>query len=267
MTVAIRELPCDPRIANFFIESQASHVCERHDEWDGQEPDGQWWNPHSVFGIPDRSPVDDRFLLLFHGFNPSLPTSPQQSPPSFELFPEETTPDRSGAFAITLTADKSVSTLWAMTHSEEPKLHEALATAHDDAVRTALDLAILQYCSWGRRTGNNGTEVLPGKILGATFLHQASQAGNPHLHTHCLIFNLAEVGDHDWVPLHPEPLHEWLQVTASFYRSAMAWDITRKMGLAIEKYGPDDALIRIPGLPQDLIDHWTDPPHHRDLPF
>ena len=246
MTAAIHELPCDPRIANFFIESQASHICEPHDEWNGHEPDGQWWNPHSLFDIPDRRTVDDRFLLLFHGFNPSMPTPSQQSPPSFQLFPEDTTPDRSAAFAITLAADKSISTLWAITHSEKPELNQALATAHDTAVRAALDHTILNYCSWGRRARSNATEVLPGKILGATFSHQASQAGNPHLHTHCLIFNLAEIGHRDWVPLHAEPLHEWLQVAASFYRSSMAWDITRKIGLAIEKYGPDNALIRIP---------------------
>ena len=98
-------------------------------------------------------------------------------------------PRKVRAFDLTFSAPKSVSLLWAF--ASEP-VAEAVAAAHREAVEAALGLleenaAVARVQSQGsrRRVATQGWVV-------AGFTRRTSREGDPQLHTHCLVPNLAQ---------------------------------------------------------------------------
>ena len=245
--------------ADYYIESQASHRPPGEYYLAGEEPDGVWYNPHGLFGLEDGRRVDaNAFHRLHQGYAPFNPNDENDNGEPLKLTRNAGSETRTAAFDLTFGADKSVSTLWAMTHGEDDHIHNELARAHDDAVRTALDLIINKYCAWTRRRGEDGTlEAMRAKIMAATFQHQSSRDNEPHLHTHCVIFNAALADDGKWRSLHAKPLYDWYRTAGSIYRLALAYNITQRFGFAVERHGRDNAFFRICGVPQDLQKHWS----------
>ncbi len=245
--------------ADYYIQSQASHRPAGEYYTGGEEPDGVWYNPHGIFGLEDGGRVDaNAFYQLHQGYAPFNPDDPNDLGEKVKLTRNAGSDTRVAAFDLTFSADKSVSTLWAMTHGEDDQMHHELARAHDDAVRTALDLIINKNCAWTRRLGDHGKlESVPAKIIASTFQHQSSRENEPQLHTHCIVFNAALADDGKWRSLHARPLYEWYKTAGSIYRLALAHNITQRLGLAVERHGRDGQFFRIRGVPQDLQEHWS----------
>ena len=242
--------------ADYYVQSQASHrppgdyyVC-------GEEPDGRWWNPHGLFGLEDGGRVLDKaFYRLHAGIDPVNPYREDNPRERNKLNQNIDRKDRTAALDLTFSADKSVSTLWAMSHGE---LHDELAKAHDDAVRTALDLIIAKHASLTRHRPDGGAlEVIPAKIMAAMFQHGSSRAGDPQLHTHCVIFNAALADDGKWRTLHSQAIYAWYKTAGSVYKSALAWNLEQRLGLQTERHGRDGEDIRIKGVPQELQSEWS----------
>ncbi|MCY4319594.1 MAG: relaxase domain-containing protein [Alphaproteobacteria bacterium] len=259
MVGTLAKVSSDRAAADYYIQSQASHRPAGEYYLAGEEPDGLWWNPHGLFGLEDGRRVDaNTFYRLHQGYAPFNPNDPNDLGEPVKLTRNAGSENRVAAFDLTFSPDKSVSTLWAMTHGEDDRLHRELARAHDDAVRTALDLIVDKHCAWTRRRGEDGTlEATRARIMAATFQHQSSRENEPQLHTHCVIFNAALSDDGRWRSLHARPLYEWRRTAGSIYRLALAWNITQRLGLAVERHGRDNAFFRIRGVPQDLQDHWS----------
>ena len=245
--------------ADYYIHSQASHRPAGEYYTGGEEPDGVWYNPHGLFGLEDGRRVDaNAFYQLHQGYAPFDPEDPNDLGEKVKLTRNAGSDTRVAAFDLTFSADKSVSTLWAMAHGEDDHLHRELARAHDDAVRSALELIVNKHCAWTRRRGEDGDlEDLPARIMAATFQHQSSRENEPQLHTHCIVFNAALADDGKWRSLHARPLYEWYKTAGSIYRLALAWNITQRLGLAVERHGRDGEFFRIRGVPEDLRDHWS----------
>ena len=245
--------------ADYYIHSQASHRPVGDYYLAGEEPDGVWYNPHGLFGLEDGRRVDaNAFYRLHQGYAPFNPDDPNDLGEEVKLTRNAGSDTRVAAFDLTFSADKSVSTLWAMTHGEDDHMHRELARAHDDAVRSALDVIVNKNCAWTRRLGDDGKlESIPAKIMAATFQHQSSRENEPQLHTHCIVFNAALADDGKWRSLHARPLYEWYKTAGSTYRLALAYNITRRLGLAVERHGRDGEFFRIRGVPEDLQDHWS----------
>ena len=245
--------------ADYYIHSQASHRPAGEYYTGGEEPDGVWYNPHGLFGLEDGRRVDaNAFYQLHQGYAPFNPDDPNDLGEKVRLTRNAGSDTRVAAFDLTFSADKSVSTLWAITHGEDDHMHRELARAHDDAVRSALDLIVNKHCAWTRRRGQDGElEDLPAKIMAATFQHQSSRENEPQLHTHCIVFNAALADDGKWRSLHARPLYEWYKTAGSIYRLALAYNITQRLGLAVERHGRDGEFFRIRGAPEDLRDHWS----------
>ena len=245
--------------ADYYIHSQASHRPPGEYYTGGEEPDGVWYNPHELFGLEDGRRVDaNAFYQLHQGYAPFDPEDPNDLGERVKLTRNAGSDTRVAAFDLTFSADKSVSTLWAMTHGEDDHMHRELARAHDDAVRSALELIVNKHCAWTRRRGEDGElEDLPARIMAATFQHQSSRENEPQLHTHCIVFNAALADDGKWRSLHARPLYEWYKTAGSIYRLALAWNVTQRLGLAVERHGRDGEFFRIRGVPEDLRDHWS----------
>lgn len=65
---------------------------------------------------------------------------------------------------------------------------ERILEAHAHAVRSAMD-EFEAFATTRVRVGKANSDRTTGNFVGATFTHDTSRALDPHLHTHCIVFN------------------------------------------------------------------------------
>ena len=243
--------------AAYYLESQRSFRHPNEYYTAGEEPDGVWWNPSGLFGFADGGRVDGGdFHRLYHGF----------APDSGERLTRNAGSEKcSSGLDMTFSADKSVSTLWAIA---DPELRSEIERAHNDAARAALAETVLRYCAWTRLQERDGTRVVAADIMGAMFQHGTSRENDPQLHTHCTIFNAARTHrDSKYRALHQHPVYAWMKAAGAVFRNALAWNLRDRLGIHMEQYGKDNEFTRIAGFspsagaagqkPAALIAHWS----------
>ena len=234
--------------AAYYLESQRSFRHPNEYYTAGEEPDGVWFNPKSLFGLADGGKVDSSdFHRLYNGFAPSGGGKLTQNAGSER---------RSAGLDLTFSADKSFSALWAVA---DPELRAEIERAHNDAARGALEETVLRHCAYTRIRNRDGEiEVLPADISAAMFQHGTSRDNDPQLHTHCVIFNAARTHrDGKYRALHQHPVYTWMKAAGAVYRNAMAWSLQDRLGIRMEQYGKDGEFTRIAGMPEHLIGHWS----------
>ena len=234
--------------AAYYLESQRSFRHPNEYYTAGEEPDGVWFNPKGLLGLENGGKVDSGdFHRLYHGFAPDG---------SARLTRNAGSENRSPGVDMTFSADKSVSALWAVA---DPDLRDEIAQAHNDAARAALQETVFRYCAYTRirdREGRIG--VLPADIAVAMFQHGTSRENDPQLHTHCVIFNAARTReDGKWRAMHQYPVYSWAKAAGAVYRNALAWNLRERLGIRMERYGPNGGLTRIEGMPEDLQVFWS----------
>ena len=237
-----------PHKSPSYLESQRSFRHPNEYYTAGEEPDGVWFNPNGLFGLADGGKVDSSaFHRMYHGFA-------QDS--GGKLTRNAGSERRSAGLDLTFSADKSVSALWAVA---DPGLQSEIEQAHNDAARVALDETVLRHCAYTRIRNRDGEiEVLPADIFAAMFQHGTSRDNDPQLHTHCVIFNAARTHrDGKCRALHQHPVYSWMKAAGAVYRNALAWSLQERLGIRMEQYGKDGEFIRIAGMPEYLIGHWS----------
>ena len=70
----------------------------------------------------------------------------------------------------------------------------------------------------------------------ATFVHRTSRAGDPQLHTHCLVPNVIERYDGAHVAFDAHGLHEWAKAVGTLYQSELHRLLTERLGVV---WGPE----------------------------
>ena len=233
--------------ASYYMESQRSfrHPTEYYTA--GTEPDGVWFNPNDLLGLADGDKIDSKhFFRLYSGFDPNT---------GEKLTRNAGSDQRSPGLDITFSADKSVSALWAIAGED---LRTKIEDAHNGAARMALQQIFLKECSYTRiGGGKEDIRVVPAHMLGAMFQHGTSRAHDPQLHTHCVIFNAVQTEeDGRWRALHQKPLYNWVKASGAYYRAFLASNLT-DLGIKMERYGKDDAFVRIKNIPRDLEKLWS----------
>ncbi len=256
MVASLGKVSSSPESARYYIESQASHRPPGEYYLAGEEPDGVWYNPHDMFNLKDGNKVlADAFYTLHSGFHPR--NAPLDCRPRYsrKLTQNAGRENRTAAFDLTFSADKTVSAVWAMARSE---LRTEIAQAHEEAVRSALDLIVKEHCSWTRhRPDPDGDmQVIPAKLMGATFQHHSSRAGDPQLHTHAVIFNFTETEDGKFRALHAQPLYAWMRTAGAVYRNALAYNL-RQLGFDTERHGREGEMVRIKGDLDEIVQVWS----------
>ena len=234
--------------AAYYLESQRSFRHPNEYYTAGEEPDGVWFNPNSLFGLVDGGKVDSSdFHRLYNGFAPDS---------GGKLTRNAGSERRSAGLDMTFSADKSVSALWAIA---DPELRAEIERAHNDAARVALEETVLRHCAYTRIRNRDGEiEVLPADIAAAMFQHGTSRDNDPQLHTHCVIFNAARTHrDGKYRALHQHPVYTWMKAAGAVYRNTLAWSLQDRLGIRMEQYGKDGEFTRIARIPEELTGHWS----------
>ncbi len=172
--------------------------------------------------------------------------------------------ERVSGFDHLVTVPKSVSLLWGLTTDQA--VREAIEAAHKESITEALGWLESQI-SVARRGHASGGEndkhpdtihhVPTTGVIGVRFQHRATRpgegdpCGDPHLHTHVTIANLAHGQDGQWNALDAQLMYPHLR-TASFVEQAafrrLAVQKLAALGHHIEWTQPVNGHAEIKGL-------------------
>lgn len=154
-------------------------------------------------------------------------------------------------FDGTFKAPKSVSVAWALA---DQRTRQAIQQAHDAAVQDGR--AYLESEACHVRRGHAGSRREPGVgFVAATFRHRTSRAGDPHLHTHVVIANMARGPDGRWTSIvHPE-IYAEARAAGHIYQASLRRSLTSLLG--IEWSGVTEGYAEIEGVDPALCDHFS----------
>ncbi|MFW6034204.1 MAG: MobF family relaxase, partial [bacterium] len=155
-------------------------------------------------------------------------------------------------FDCTFSAPKSVSILWALGPLD---VRRQIRDAHDAAVDAAV--ALLEDEASRARRGRGGAVQVEGDgFVAAAFRHRTSREGDPQLHTHVLVANLAYApSDGRWTALDGRPLHAWAKTAGYVYEAKLRAELTRRLGVT---WGtPHKGIADIADIPTRVLRHFS----------
>ena len=239
--------------AAYYLTQQRSYRHPNEYYSGGQEPDGVWFNPTGMFGLPDGGKIDSRdFLKLYDGYSPLDGSA---------LIRSAGNPSHSPGHDFTFSVDKSVSVLWAIADAREREIIEEIV---NEAARFAVEQTLVRMCSTTRvrRPGKDGEpgeiEVVPAELIGVQFQHGDSREGDAQLHIHFLVLNVAktrEDGKYRAVNMHP--MYKWQKALGAAFGAYVAEAFGKRLGVRLEHYGENNEFLRVAGIPASQAEGWS----------
>lgn len=232
-------------IAN-TTESKNYHLDFAADDYytSGGEPPGRWAGTgiHSLINIQKTPLVDDKsYLNLIDG----------RAPDGSALVKNAGSEDRVVGWDATFSAPKSLSVLWARADDD---MRRDIQRAQANAVKHAVSRLEKHCAITGRGTGGRTLERVPG-LMAATFEHATSREMDPQLHTHLVIFNVAQRVDGSYGTIEPRPFFTWQKSAGAMYRAALAAEL-RQIGIEVES--TDNGLWwEVAGVPEGVCQHFS----------
>lgn len=206
----------------------------------GGEPPGKWSGLGCMLLKINAEVETDNFRSVFRGFAPN----------GIKLC-ESAGEDHRAGWDLTFSAPKSVSILWARSDEE---LRNKIQIGQLKAVEKALDFLEQHAAITRRGSGGNKQENVVG-LLAAMFEHSTSRAQDPHLHTHCLVANVAPRIDGSWGTLESRHFYLWQKAAGAVYRGSLANSL-RELGFGIEQL-EGELHFEVEGIPQQICQHFS----------
>jgi conjugative relaxase-like TrwC/TraI family protein len=201
----------------------------------GFEPAGRWIGQGAaaagLTGIVDK----EAFRQLVRGF----------APDGRKLVQNAGSEKRQTAWDLTFSADKTASVLWSQG---SPSVRQEIEAGHHTAVEAALRY-FEDHVAWTRR-GKGGAVWERARLVAAAFEHSSSRAGDPQLHTHLVVLNLAVRRDGTVGTLVSKPIYANKMLLGALYRAELAVQLQRRLGLDLERRG---AFFGVAGIPRALV--------------
>jgi conjugative relaxase-like TrwC/TraI family protein len=158
------------------------HLCvgDYYDE--GQRVSGQWFGTGAEqLGLSGKVRADD-FLRLCENQHPATGETLTQRLNTVRMENGKESVNRRVFYDFTISPPKSVSVA-ALAGADE-----RIIEAHTNAVRSALR-EFEAFATTRVRVGGGNLDRSTGNFVTALFTHDTSRALDPHLHTHCVVFN------------------------------------------------------------------------------
>jgi len=150
-------------------------------------------------------------------------------------------------FDATFSAPKSVSLLYAFG---DDAVRAAAVVAHEAAVDAALGY-LERHAAMGRRGWGGRVQVATDGFIAAAFRHRTSRAGDPQLHTHVLIANMARGSDRQWGALDGRLLYLHKRTAGYLYQAQLRAELVRSLG--VEWSPVRKGLAEIAGIPPTVL--------------
>ena len=181
MTASLYRLRAGPGAGAYYTrDSRREARPDRRDEYYAGQNNGVWWSPGGDVVAHGAGIDKDSFRELCAGLNP-LDGKP---------LVRGAGPGHWAGTDMTLTPGKSVSVLWAAGNQER---RNSIEQAHAKAVARALQFVQDEGLVEVRYGAQGANSVRPSSLIVGRFDHFTSRAGDPNIHTHCVIMNVAGV--------------------------------------------------------------------------
>lgn len=168
-------------------------------------------------------------------------------------------PRRVPGFDLTFSVPKSVSVAYALA---DRRVQHLIVTACEAALSETLGWLEREACfvrrgtnktenreTWGEAWGTR--RMVARGFVGAAYRHRTSRAGDPHLHWHVLVANLAQGIDGRWSALDGRAIYDTARTGGAVFQAAMRRELTAALGV---EWGPvhEDAA-EIAGIPHGVL--------------
>ena len=153
---------------------------------------------------------------------------------------------------FSIAPDKTFSALWAIADSRTQREMLKIHLAGVQAMVKVLDTSAFV------RRGRNGRvwQSVAG-LLTCAVTHTTSREGDPQLHDHILIANIARAPDGKWLTIDGQLFYDTLQFAVTMYGKTLRWLTLQRLGLNWTR--PDEAGHRhIVGVPSELAEIWAE---------
>jgi conjugative relaxase-like TrwC/TraI family protein len=155
--------------------------------------------------------------------------------------------DRVAFFDFQCSAQKSVS-LMALLGGDDRLRH-----AHEDAAKTAFG-ELEQFAARQQNSQTARQSVLTGNVCAAGFVHDASRALDPQLHTHFVVANATRDNHGRWVALTEFEMVKAIRYAGKVYQNELARKV-RALGYSIQETRDDKGQVigfEIEGVSEEL---------------
>ena len=213
---------------------------------EGQKIAGEWIGQGAeklgLTGVVD----EEAFIALCEGKHPETGQRLGQRLNSVRHEGEDVKANRRIFYDFTIAPPKSVSVV-ALTQDDR------ILKLHEKAVRHAMTELEKLAAARIRKSGQKGDRVT-GNIVTATFRHETSRELDPHLHTHCVVFNATfDPVENRWKALETSGMYRAHQYATNLYRHELSKGL-RALGYRIENHARG---FEIKGVPQSVIERFS----------
>lgn len=224
------------------------HLCvgDYYDE--GQRVAGEWFGLGAQrLGLSGKVRSED-FLPLCENKNPATGETLTQRLKTTRAENGQSVANRRVFFDFTVSPPKSVS-LVAFIGGDQRILE-----AHERAVRSMLR-EFEAFAATRIRAGRQQTDRSTGNFAAALFTHDTSRALDPHLHTHCVVFNATfDTVEQRWKALQNHELLRARKFAENAYYHELAREL-RSFGYQIRNRVRGD--FEIEGVPEELCQRFS----------
>lgn len=182
---------------------------------------------------------EEQFLKLCHNQNPQTGEllTQRMKTTRWDADKMATVANRRIFYDFTFSPPKSVS-IQALIADDK-----RLLESHNRAVRTAVN-ELQHFAGTQVHQGLDKSERLTGNIICAMFRHDTSRALDPHLHTHCVMFNATfDAAENRWKALSNYEMLQARKYAENVYYHEFARDL-RRFGYEIENNPRGDFEIK-----------------------
>jgi conjugative relaxase-like TrwC/TraI family protein len=174
-------------------------------------------------------------------------------------------PRRAPGFDLTFKAPKSASVLYAV--SDDPRVQAAIIEAGEAATREAIGWLEREVVRVRRGSHNTAWlaahedstsarahQLQTSGVVAASFRHRTSRAGDPLLHWHCLVANMAEGTDGKWSAIvHPD-LFRNAKAAGEIFQATFRAELTASLGV---EWVPGRHVHEIAGVPRRIVEMFS----------
>ena len=159
-------------------------------------------------------------------------------------------------FDLTFCAPKSVSLVRAFG---DDVIDKAVNAAHQTAIGEALEY-LADHAGYTRVhnpvTGEKDLQKLPG-LVAASYQHETSRAGDPHLHTHVLVPNRQARADGRLVSIDGTSLFHEARAAGIIYQATLRHELHRLTGIEWGPVDPATGMAEIAGIDPGNLAAWS----------
>ena len=252
MTATLHRLGTGREAGLYYTNDAAREARPRNrDEYYINDGGGVWYSTGQTLVTHGSHVTAETFRDLCAGFDPRTGKA---------LVRGAGEKHRAG-FDLTFTPGKSVSVLWMSGTAEQRAFIER---CHGAAVDRALKILIDEGLVVVRHGAGGKHRETPSDLIVAKFDHFTTRAGDPNLHTHVVILNVARRSSasdryaSNYLTLEPENLFRAQLMVGAAFRSALASQLA-EAGFSFRPAG--QGQWEIAGIPQDLLETFSKRSH------